>query len=151
MFSAIVKSWEKFTTDTALRMPSLRLPEPIIRAFSIVRLSSITVRGAVACAPSCAALPAPARTPPRFDFGCVIYRHLQPLQFLYRKHCRTSGETCGSFLRQADYLDIQRNTVFLGISTLQRRLSSARLIQSIRRYAQQQARNVGQITQIGGV
>src|SRR3989304_5714872 len=60
-FSAITKSLVKSTADTALRMPSLMLPEPIMRAFSTVWLSSITVRGAVDCAPSCADLPAPAR------------------------------------------------------------------------------------------
>lgn len=69
MFSAIANSWEKSTTATALRMPSLRLPEPMMRAFSTVWLSSITVRGSSDCAPSCAVLPAPARTPPRFGFG----------------------------------------------------------------------------------
>ena len=79
-FSAITKSLGKSTADTALRMPSLMLPEPIMRAFSTVWLSSITVRGAVDCAPSCADLPAPARTPPRFVFGFIML----PPQFPHR-------------------------------------------------------------------
>lgn len=78
IFSAIDKSCEKSTEDTALRMPSLRLPKPIMRAFSTVWISSITVRGLVDCAPSCAARPAPARTPPRFGL-CFVMMGRAPL------------------------------------------------------------------------
>ena len=73
VFSAICNRVAKSTDDTALRIPSLRLPEPISRAFSTVWLSSITERSLTPCAPSLGLGPVPILAPPRLVFDSIIW------------------------------------------------------------------------------